>query len=132
MITQDVDTRGLMASVSQIAGEKQYEADVVLESQADDTLSVVFGSLAQSVDSLSFTLLADPEKFTSLTTDNASAKIDNREPWMYVVTMKFNGENIYPGTKVISLKLPKVMSIALVDTTFQSAGLTYNLTSKGK
>ncbi len=80
MITQDVDTRGLMASVSQIAGEKQYEADVVLESQADDTLSVVFGSLAQSVDSLSFTLLADPEKFTSLTTDNASAKIDNREP----------------------------------------------------
>ncbi len=51
---------------------------------------------------------------------------------MYVVTMKFNGENIYPGTKVISLKLPKVMSIALVDTTFQSAGLTYNLTSKGK
>ncbi len=133
MVTQDVDTRGLMASVSNIANEKHYDADVVLESAWTGIIDVVFGSTARNVDSFSFTILSDPEKLTSLTTNDARATITLLSPGAYSVTMKLSGEDIYPGTSIVSLQtgINSKQNIALLDTFFESAWLKYNLTSKG-
>ncbi len=134
MVNQGVDTRGLMASVSSIANEKHYDADVILETQSGWMIDIVFGSLARSVDSLTFTILSDPEKFTSLMTGDSRVQITSQDPGVYTVTMSLEGEDIYPGTKILTLRamMDASVSITLADTTFESAGLKYNLTSKGK
>ncbi len=48
--------------------------------------------------------------------------------------MNLTPENIYPGTKLLTLQatMDGAVSIGLVDTTFESAGVSYDLTSKGK
>lgn len=134
MVTQDVDTRGLMASVSNVASQKTYDADLVLEAQSGGNLDIVIGSEIRSPEKLSFTVLSDPEKLTSLTTTDTRAQITSLAPGAYVVTLILTGENIYPGTKLLSLHatINPSDSIGLVDTTFESAGVSYDLTSKGK
>jgi hypothetical protein len=134
MVNQGVNTQGLLASVSSIANEKHYDADVILETQSGWMIDIVFGSLARSVDSLTFTLLSDPEKFTALATWDGRVQIVNQDGGVYMVTMSLSGEDIYPGTKVLTLRamMDPSVNIALVDTTFESAGLKYNLTSKWK
>lgn len=94
--TQDIDTRGLMASVSNVANQKTYPADLILESSQDGVLDVIFGSKAESVDSLTFTLLSDPEKLTSLTTDDSRVTLTSIAPGAYTVTVQLARSPLYP------------------------------------
>ncbi len=134
MVTQEVDTRGLMASVSSVANQKTYDADLILETSTAGNIDIVIGSEIRAPESLTFTLVSDPEKFTSLTTTDPRAEITTLAPGAYTVRVKLTGENIYPGAKLLSLQaaMDPAVSIGLVDTTFESAGVSYDLTSKGK
>ncbi len=75
MVTQDVDTRGLMASVANVANQRTYDADLILEAQTGGIIDIVIGSEIRSPERVTFTLLSDPEKFTSLTTKDTRAEI---------------------------------------------------------
>lgn len=134
MVTQWVDPRGLMASVSNVANQKVYPADLVLESWENGKIDIVYGSTAQAVDTITFTLLSDPEKLTSLSASDIRTTIVSKDPGMYEINLRLAHENIYPGTKLITLETnaPSETSIAIVDTSFDSAGMKYSLTSKGR
>ncbi len=132
-IMKDVDTRGLLASVSSIANEKTYDADII-SSSSSWMLDIVWGTRAEKVDKVTLTLLGDPEKFITLSSKDPSVLIEENAPGFYIVSRIFWGESIFPGTTIFSLSTGDVTSSPIVpsDATFESDGMKYNLTSKGR
>ena len=133
MVIQGVDTRGLMASVANVANPESYDADIFLQ-DTNGGLDVMMGRQADAVDALTFTILSDPERLTTLETDDNQAQIMSVAPGVYSVTVRLSHETLYPGTRVLTLRTsldPKV-SVNLSDTVFESNGMKYNLTNKGR
>lgn len=134
-VTQDVDTRGLMASVSNVAQNVSYEADLNLETQGDKIFKMVIGKTMQKVDKISFLVITDPEKVTSLSANDKTVLVESVGPGLWNVSRIFQAETLYPGTVAVELTANTSLTsipVAISDSSFESAGMRYHLTSQGK
>lgn len=134
-VTQDVDTRGLMASVSNIAQNVSYDADLTLQTTGDMSFHIVVWKTMQKVDKLSFLVITDPEKITSLASNDQAVLVETVGPGLWSVSRIYQAETLYPGDVTLALSVNGSLMTApvtLSDSYFESAGMRYDLTSKGK
>jgi hypothetical protein len=68
-----------MANVSQLTAQKS-SADIIL-SRSDTAMVVTFGSHAEHVDGVSFTLMTDPTRVTMITSKDSA--VTSTEPGVY-------------------------------------------------
>lgn len=130
----DVDMQGLMASVENITEAPRLEADIIMK-RDNNSLSIIFGANAKSVDQVEFTLLSDPSKFKWITvSDSNITVIENKEMGTYHIKVLANKKNLTPGTLLTQLwvDIDSMTPIAIADTEFVSNGQRYALTSKSE
>jgi hypothetical protein len=128
-MTHTGDTRGLMASVAQIA-QPQYDADIVMERKGD-TIRLIMGKTAQKVDTISLRFLSNPAD-TLMLIPNAGTIVDETEG-VYFFVRSYDSRDVAAGTIIASFSdIPSDAPIALTDTEFESGGVKYSLTSKGE
>ena len=123
---------GLMASVSNVVEAPKLEADIIM-SHESNMLSIVFGTKAEKVDQIEFTLLGDPSRLQSLVSTTANIQISSQpDMGAYRVVIQTNGQDLSPSQKIADLKIDvdTETPLALTDTVFVSGGQRYNLTNK--
>ena len=128
----DVDMSGLMASVSNVVEAPKLEADIIM-SHESNMLSIVFGTKAEKVDQIEFTLLGDPSRLRSLVSTSANIQISSQpDMGAYRVVIQTNGQDLSPSQKIADLKIDmdRDTPVALTDTVFVSGWQRYNLTNK--
>ena len=111
---------------------QHYDADLVM-TRENTTLIFTFGSTAQKVDRIDFTLLGDPARFHSVSsTDTGIEIVGQAEMGVYHVSVDMHGRDIKPGTRVADLiSVGDTGSVlAISDTQFVSGGQRYSLSSK--
>jgi hypothetical protein len=89
----------------------------------------------QKVDKLSFLVITDPEKITSLASNDQAVLVENVGPGLWSVSRIYQAETLYPGDVTLALSVNGSLMtapITLSDSYFESAGMRYDLTSKGK
>lgn len=70
----DIDMGSLMASVASVTEAPRLDADLVM-TRNDQSISITFGAKAKKVDQIEFSLLSDPTRFHSLTSNQSSVRI---------------------------------------------------------
>lgn len=134
-VTQDVDTRGLMASVANVAQNQVFDADLTLQIANDQTLKVVVGKTMQKVDKIGLLIISDPEKITSLSASNPAVLIEPMGGGLWIVTRLYQAETLYPGDTALELTVDGNLTqvpVTLSDSYFESAGMRYSLSNKGR
>lgn len=134
-VLRDVPLTALSANVL-MAPESvtpTYAADLLIE-RSGSSITVRMGKHAESVDSLSFSLLGDPTKFHALTSSSSDTTITSNEPGAYIIKIELHGAQLTAGQVLTTLEttLPKEAFIAPVDATFLSAGQPYSLSLETK
>ncbi len=124
-----IESRGLMASVAQIA-DSRYGADIVLE-RTTDGADIVLGTSATDVSTISLTLLSDPEKLIWLTSSDALIQGGNG---VYQISRAYKNETLSPGTVIAHLVFSQngTAPVTISDTVLESDSVKYNLTSEVK
>ena len=122
-----IDSRGLMASVAQVA-DTRYGADIVLERTADGA-DIVLGTSATNVSNISLTLLSDPEKL--LLVKGSDALVQGGSG-VYQISRSYKNETLSPGTVIARLVFSQngTAPVTMSDAILESDGVQYNLTSK--
>ncbi len=64
----------LMASVASVTEAPRSDADIIMTRQ-DQIISITFGAKAKKVDQIEFSLLSDPTRFHSLTSNQSFVRI---------------------------------------------------------
>jgi hypothetical protein len=126
-MTHTSDTRGLMASVAQIA-QPQYGADIVMERNGD-TIRLIMGKTAQKVDTISLRFLSNPAD--ALVFIPSTGTVVDEAEGVYLYVRLYGSEDVTAGTVIATFSgVPSDAPIALTDTEFESGGVKYSLTSK--
>lgn len=123
-----------MASVANVSDTPHYDADLIMSRQGT-TLIFTFGSAAQKVDRIDFTLLGDPARFHSVSSTDTNIEIVGQaEMGVYHVSIDMHGRDIKPGTRVADLisMIDTGSILAISDTQFVSGGQRYSITNKGE
>jgi hypothetical protein len=74
----DFDMKGLMASVATVTEVPRSEADFIM-TQKDASLIFTFGATAKKVDQIRFTLLSDPTRLDSISSNNKAIQITSEK-----------------------------------------------------
>lgn len=129
--SQNGNLAGLMASVANLTPSVQYNADIILQGSGS-SYSLIFGSDAKKVDSISFTLLSDPEHLRSVSSPNSNLVLSSLGGGMYHGIIAIWGWDITPGAIItrLSIDIDTNTLINLVDTKFVSEGSEYDLSNK--
>ncbi len=123
-----------MASVANVSDTPHYDADLIMSRQGT-TLIFTFGSAAQKVDRIDFTLLGDPMRLHSLTATSPDIRITGQtEMGVYHMSIDMHGRDIQPGTRVADLisMIDTGSVLAISDTQFVSGGQRYSMSNKGE
>ncbi|MBC7503683.1 hypothetical protein H7169_01830 [Candidatus Gracilibacteria bacterium] len=134
LINSDIDTRGLMASVSNISETPHYDADLIM-TREDSRLDFMIGSRANSVETIDLTLLGDPARLHSLTAMSPDIRvISQTEMGVYHISIDMHGRDIVAGTQVASLiaHMDTGAVLVIADTQFVSGGQRYSMSNKGE
>lgn len=127
--SQGGDMKWLMASVANLTPSVQYQADIVA-SHSGGVISFVFGSEAKKVESISFTLVGNPESLQSISTDNPQLTLTTLAGWMYHGVLQLWGKDIVPGEELVRMNMVgNADSMSLIDTKFVSEGKEYVLSN---
>ena len=129
------DMSSLQANVLSSTSEKTSipTADLILD-RTDSQIVVHMWKNAEAVESLTFTLLGDPTKFTALTSSDPSVTILTNEPGMSLVKVSFPSKNLTAGEVITRLQvtIQSGSTLAVTDASFLSQGTSYNLSVQGK
>lgn len=129
------DMSSLQANVLSSTNEKTSipTADLILD-RTNSEIVVHMWKNAEAVESLTFTLLGDPIKFTALTSSDPSVTILTNEPGMSLVKVSFPSKNLTAGEVITKLQatIQSGSTLAVTDASFLSQGTSYNLSVQGK
>ncbi len=125
----------LLANVLRAGSEEvvNYTADLMVE-RAGDALSLRLGKDAYDVDTLSLSLLGDPEKFLGVTSADPSVSVTSNELGVYMVKLSKDKAHFQKGEVITTLVLSVSgeTAIAPVDALLTSAGQSYILSLQGE
>ncbi len=123
----------LLANVLEAGSQAKvdYTADLMVERSGAD-ISLRIGKDAYDVDTLTLTLLGNPERFLGLTSTDPDITITSSESGVSLVTLHKNKAQFYAGDIITHLHatLSDETEIAPVDPVLTSAGQSYALTIK--
>ena len=131
----DIDLNWLSASVASIAEVPRMEADLIIQKNTINNISLVFGAKAEKVDHIQFSILSDPTRLRSLSSNNPDIIIiSDTINWSYNININMHGRDITTGTIVAELivDMEENTPLILSDTVFMSNGQKYALTNKSE
>lgn len=109
-----------------------YSADLITE-RIGNRLDLRIGRDAYDVDTLTVTLLGDPERFLSARSSDPTVSIESNEPGVSLVKIKRDRTAIQAGTVITSIDL--IVSgeavIIPIDPILTSMGQSYSLSVSG-
>ena len=125
----------LQANVLSSTSEKVSipTADLILD-RTDSEIVIHMWKNAEAVETLTFTLLGDPTKFTGLVSSDPSVTILTNEPGMSLVKISFPPKNLLAWEIITKLQatIQSGSTLAVTDASFLSRGVSYNLSVQGK
>ena len=125
----------LLANVIQAGSTEKvdYTADLIVE-RSGSSIALRLGKDAYDVDSLSLTLLGDPERFIGLTSMDPTIRVTTSESWVYLINITRDRESLHRGAIITTLSaiLSGEANIAPVDPVLTSAGQSYSLSIQGE
>ncbi len=121
---------GLQADVSK-SKNSLYAADLILRVDAGKW-TIIFGSEASEVETVRFTLLGDPERFTTLSSEDANTEISKGLPGIYSVQIDMKKWALRPWQVLAHFTVPNLSwsRLTMTDTDFVSGSGVYNLTNQ--
>ncbi len=122
LIHSGIDPRGLMASVAGVTEMPLYDADLIM-TRENNSLIFTFGTRAQAVDTVDFTLLGDPSRLHAITSNNPGVRITGQSDiGVYHISIDMYGRDISVGTRIADLtsSIDNGATISLSDTQFVS------------
>lgn len=125
----------LLANVLQAGAPEvvNYTADLIVERKWN-VIDLKLGKEAFDVDTVTLSLLGDPEKFQSLSSLDKDVNISTSEPWVFFIKKTLQKAHILPGSTVISLiaTVSGASVLVPVDAVLISAGQSYSLSIQGE
>jgi hypothetical protein len=110
----------------------EYTADLITERRGN-SLDLRIGKDAYDVDTLTLTLLGDPERFLSVASRDPSVSIMSNEPGVSLIKVTRNRAAISAGTIITTLDLlvSGEAVITPIDPILTSMGQSYSLSVQG-
>lgn len=125
----------LLSNVLEAGSQEKvdYSADLMVERQGNQ-IDLRLGKDAYDVDTLSLSLLGDPEKFLGITSSDPDVTVTSSESGVYMVKLSKNKAQIKAGEVITSLSatISGEAIITPVDVLLTSAGQSYTLSVKGE